>query len=351
MTQLSTAASTSVLKRMEGNAQPSGTISPVYSGIPTPPAHFIGRDELLGSLVDQLITGHNVALSSGGVPGIGLTTLATAIACDPSIRARFTGGVLWASLGQNPDLSAVLSRWAGDLGIDVSGAEDEIARARAVTGAIGARRMLLIIDDAWNIADARMLQGGGLNCCYLLTTNYRALAREFAGAEYSRLVRELTPPAAYELLQELAPGICAAEPDLSLQVSHAAGGLPLTIKLLAGYLTAPSLSTLSGAPTNVKGAQTAPAISTDALARVPHMRLTIAIGRLGAHDQANTTLQQAIALSLTGLPGQTLRAFYDLGAFVPAPGQSGRDRKIGKSWILDGERAGARRWCSGGGRG
>ncbi len=325
MAQLDTAVGTGVLNRkVEWVVQAPAPPAPaVYSGLPALPDRFIGRDEILTSIVDQLIGGHDVALSSGGVPGIGLTTLANAIAHSSAIRTRFTGGVLWATLGQNPDLSAILTRWAADLGADASTAEDEMARARAVTGAIGARRMLVVIDDAWNIADAQMLQSGGLNCVYLLTTNYRALAREFAGPDYSRLVRELTPASACELLQALAPDVCASEPDLALQVSHAAGGLPLTIKLLAGYLTAPGNAQASG--TASKGAQVAP---TDALARAPHMRLTIAIGRLGTPDHSHTTLQQAIALSLTGLPGRTLRAFYDLGAFVPAPAKFSRDAAI-----------------------
>ena len=282
--------------------------APIFSGLPAAPQGFAGRDELMRSVIDQLISGRKVALSSGGVPGIGTTTLGAAIAHAPSIRSRFNSGILWATLGQQPDLIAILTRWATDLGIDVGAAEDEMACARAITGAMGARRMLLILDDVWNTADAQVLQCGGMNCGYLLTSNYRAVAREFVEPEVARIVRELTPSAAHEMLQALAPAVCAADPSLAVQVSHATGGLPLTIKLLAGYLNAPGSSEIASELS-----------SQTAAARVPHARLTVALGRLGTHDHTNTTLQQSLALSLTGLPAQTLRAFYDLGAFVPAP--------------------------------
>ncbi|HEY3289998.1 MAG TPA: NB-ARC domain-containing protein [Anaerolineae bacterium] len=295
--------------------------APVFSGIPPAPLAYAGREELMQSVIDSLLAGHNVALTSSGVPGIGLTTLAAAVAHSPVVRERFNGGLLWATLGQQPDISTILARWETDLGINSAVVGDETERAREVTAEIGARRMLIVIDDAWHIADARMLQCGGLNCAFLLTSNYRAVAREFAEPEQARIVRELTPSAAFELLQTLAPDACAAEPDLALQASHAAGGLPLTIKLLAGYLTAKTPGVSASSALN-------PQAVAAATARVPHARLTIALGRLGTHDHTNTTLQQAIALSLTGLPAQALRAFYALGSFVPSPATFTREAAI-----------------------
>jgi tetratricopeptide (TPR) repeat protein len=287
---------------------PNATTAPIYAGAPPMPSPFIGRTEQLESIVEELLgvnaCGHAVSLSSGGLAGIGLTSLAAAVAQHPRVREYFVDGVLWASLGQQADVLALLAQWAGELGLDVSTKSNINARAQTLKEGIGQRRLLLVIDDAWEAAQIRGMQCGGPNCGYLLTTHYRALARDFAGPEHYRLIAPLERSAAYELLQTLAPDVCAAEPDLARAVSVALGGLPLAIKLLAGYLAAPvDTRTSSGLR----------------IARTARERLLLAQQRLGAGEHANTVLAQAIALSLTGLPPQTLRAFYDLGAFVPAP--------------------------------
>ncbi len=299
----------------------SATTVSIFSALPPVPQGFGGRDELVRATIEHLVLGKNVALSSGGVPGIGMTTIATSIAHSPVTQARFDGGILWATVGQHPDIGAVLARWATALGVNFRSAKDDMALARAITGAIGTRRILIILDDVWSMADAQALQCGGLNCCTLLTSNYRAVAREFVEPDSPRIVRELSASAAHEMLKSLAPAACAAEHELSVQAAHATAGLPLALRLLAGYLNAP-------VPGDVITAGVGSASFAAVTARVPHVRLTTALGRLGTHDHSNTTLQQAIALSLTGLSAQTLRAFYDLGAFVPAPATFTREAAI-----------------------
>lgn len=264
-------------------------------------ARLIGRDGMLDSIIDRLIAGATMALTADDASGIGLTALANAVAQDPLIRARFNAGVLWATLGKQPNSAAILTAWADQLGADINGATDDIALSRALTGAIGARRLLIVIDDAWNLADIRLLQCGGLNCVYLITTDLRYLARESAGAEYTIVLRELARSASAEMLWALAPSACAANPELAAKAAHATGGIPLSIKLLAGYLAI--------APATVNGSR----------ANLYTERLAYAVRCLGMNERAPNRLQQAIALSLTDLPAQTLRAFYNLGAFVPAP--------------------------------
>ena len=279
----------------------------ITCGVPSMTAPLAGRGELLDSVVEELISGQAASLSSAGLAGVGLTALAAAIARHPRVREHFADGVLWASLGQSPfqpDVLAILAQWAGELGVDISNRADISARSAALKEAIGQRRLLLVIDNASELNHARALQCGGPNCGHLLTTHFRTLARDFAGAEHYRLVSPLDHATAYDLLKQLAPDVCAAEPDLSRAVAVAAGGLPLALKLLSGYLSAPAAERVS---------------SGLRIARTPRERLMLAQQRLGSGEHANTILAQAIALSLTGLPAYTLRAFYDLGAFVPAP--------------------------------
>src|SRR5689334_17118048 len=85
---------------------------PLFAGVPALPDHFVGREDLLNSLVEPLTTGQAQALSSEGMPGAGKTTLAVAIAHDRRILEHFTDGVLWAGLGIQPDVLSSLAAWA-----------------------------------------------------------------------------------------------------------------------------------------------------------------------------------------------------------------------------------------------
>ena len=52
-----------------------------------------------------------------GLPGIGKTTIAMRLAQDQSIREHFTDGVLWAQLGDAPQVTSHYRRWATLLGV------------------------------------------------------------------------------------------------------------------------------------------------------------------------------------------------------------------------------------------
>ena len=73
----------------------------LFVGVPTLPPHLVGRAELLNALTERLAEGEDLALV--GLPGVGKTALAVALAHHPGVLARFPDGVLWASLGPQGD--------------------------------------------------------------------------------------------------------------------------------------------------------------------------------------------------------------------------------------------------------
>jgi Holliday junction resolvasome RuvABC ATP-dependent DNA helicase subunit len=56
-------------------------------------------------------------MALNGLPGVGKTALAIAIAHDKEVLAHFRDGILWASAGKNPDVVGILSHWGTLLGI------------------------------------------------------------------------------------------------------------------------------------------------------------------------------------------------------------------------------------------
>src|SRR3712207_3777164 len=90
---------------------------------PLLPPYFVARPEVMEQLKEHVLS--KVALASPGVlvisalqgqGGIGKSTLAAALAHEPDVAERFPDGVLWATLGQEPDLLSLLSRWIQALG-------------------------------------------------------------------------------------------------------------------------------------------------------------------------------------------------------------------------------------------
>src|SRR5262249_12973103 len=105
------------------NTKSPGEDTALYDpAIPLPRARaLIGREQDLARIKQRLQSGGNAALTVlHGLPGVGKTALATALAHDPEIRAYFSGGVLWAGLGPNPNIPGLLSRWAGLLGLSTT---------------------------------------------------------------------------------------------------------------------------------------------------------------------------------------------------------------------------------------
>ena len=93
---------------------------------------FVGREEALRDLLGERLTGGRSAAITAlhGLPGVGKTTLAAAVADDDAVRRHFSGGVLWAGLGPQADVEGALDRWAGDLGAELGTARDATEKAK-----------------------------------------------------------------------------------------------------------------------------------------------------------------------------------------------------------------------------
>jgi tetratricopeptide (TPR) repeat protein/transcriptional regulator with XRE-family HTH domain len=298
---------------------PSTPNEPLYDGaIPLrPPTRLVGRENELAQLKQRLFAGGIAALTAlNGLPGVGKTALSIELAYDLDMRAHFRDGILWAALGPEPSIPTILTRWGTLLGIsstEISGLSDNDAKAAALGRAIGARSMLLVIDDAWHLEDALALTAGGPNCAHLVTTRFPGIATEIAG-EGATVIRELNEHEGMTLLRMLAPRVVDHEEQKALDLVNAVGGLPLALTLMGKYL---HTLAYTGQPRRI-------AAALERLSRAEE-RLQLRESR-GPRDRHSSlprerylSLQSVFAVTDQQLDEQARDALYALPVFPPKP--------------------------------
>ncbi len=294
---------------------------PPFLAPPRPSYPLVGRDRLIADLKNRLLSGGpagqgQAVLALQGLPGAGKTRIAIELASDPEVRERYRDGVLWAGLGRQPDLMATLGTWAGALSLPaeaISACPGCVERAALIHAAIGLRRMLLVLDDAWQAEAALTFKVGGPNCATLLTTRHANLAIDFSGAEVLA-IRELEPEDGLDLLLRLAPRAVDAGLDEIQGLVRSVGGLPLALILMGRYLQKQSY-----------GAQ--PRRLKEALAHLKAVeaRLTLAQAQspleLGPGIQADIpfSLKTVIGISELALDPVPRQALADLALFPARP--------------------------------
>jgi tetratricopeptide (TPR) repeat protein len=285
---------------------------------PPRPAHnLVGRDDLLHHLKQRIINGKDRALVAlNGLPGVGKTSIAIELAHAPEILDHFEDGVLWAGLGRQPDLLALLSTWAVALGISAEAIARHSTmpeRAALVHAAFGLRRMLLIIDDAWQTEAALAFKVGGPNCAHLLTTRLVSVALDFASDKVTP-VRELGLDDGLELLAQLSPRAVAEEPEEARSLVQSVGGLPLALVLMGRYLQKQSYSVqsrrLHEALTRLQATETRLQLAQPQPPLEPHPDLP---------PDTPLSLQAVIGLSDAALDATAHRALANLSLFAPKP--------------------------------
>jgi tetratricopeptide (TPR) repeat protein/energy-coupling factor transporter ATP-binding protein EcfA2 len=105
------------------------------------PAKLVGREQLLGQVYNQLKT--NKAVCITGVPGIGKTALASALA---SAYTELPGGVLWLEV-DNASLEELIVRVGRAYGDeDISASSNPLGMVGAVANVFSSNKPLIVLD-------------------------------------------------------------------------------------------------------------------------------------------------------------------------------------------------------------
>lgn len=225
--------------------------APRPGGPPASPAIFLGRDEDMSTLKERLGIGKReessklvqVLTAVRGWPGIGKTATATVLARDPDIITAFPDGILWASLGPSPNLLSELATWGRALGTDEILRAPTLKEATSLLAAIlRNKRMLLIVDDVWEVEHVVPFQQvRGSDCALLITTRQPGVANGLSlPSEAIYNLPALTEERALELLGILAPSVVAENPDECLELVRDIECLPLALHVAGRTLNTES---------------------------------------------------------------------------------------------------------------
>lgn len=211
---------------------------------PFPSVLFLGREHDMDIVRQHLArVGPHQLLIVRGWPGVGKTTLVSAIGRDSRLLKHFPDGVLWTSLGQKPNLLSAFSSWGSALGTDaILRAPTEKAAIGQLSMLLATKRMLLMVDDVWDPSDlAPFLAARGSKCAVVATTRESTVADLFtvSQTEVYRLP-VLDEPYALELFQAIAPEIVRQHPVQCRELVRALECLPLAIHVAARLLATES---------------------------------------------------------------------------------------------------------------
>jgi hypothetical protein len=206
---------------------------------PPLPPHYVARTKEEQRLQESLLSpesGPGVVVSAVfGLGGIGKSTLVAKVVQLPQVQDRFSDGVLWVTLGQNPELLSLVGQWIRGLGdhdfraLDLHGASERLRQL------LRERAVLLVVDDAWSSEHVEPFRVGGPRCRLLVTTRDNLIARAI-GASLLDL-DQLTPAQAETLfVGYLERDLQPEERKQADQVARAVGCLPLALELAAAQV-------------------------------------------------------------------------------------------------------------------
>ncbi|MEU4740656.1 BTAD domain-containing putative transcriptional regulator [Actinosynnema sp. NPDC023658] len=217
----------------------------VPAQLPAAASGFIGRDEELAWL-DRLCDSRDPAATTiavvNGAAGIGKSELA--VTWGHRRAEQFPDGLLFASLnGFAPDRgpvqpAEVLARFLLALGVPADGLprdlDDRVGLYRSV---LAKRRVLVVLDDAWDPEHVRLLLPPGAGSVVLVTSRRRLESLVVSNGARMLTLGTLSEEESIRLVDEVVgKPLSDQEPAAVRMLAELCGNLPLALRIAAAKL-------------------------------------------------------------------------------------------------------------------
>jgi WD40 repeat protein len=172
-----------------------------------------------------------VTVALRGAGGYGKTTLARAICHDELIQEVFKDGILWVTLGKQPDsIVRIINNLISIISHEKPMLDTLDATTSRLAELLADRDILIVIDDVWDFEQLEPFLQGGKRCARLITTrNERVLTSKVERIN----VDAMLPNEAVELLGIGLKDVITVRENRALKrLARRLGEWPLLLKLV-----------------------------------------------------------------------------------------------------------------------
>ncbi|WP_372366685.1 NB-ARC domain-containing protein [Candidatus Uabimicrobium sp. HlEnr_7] len=207
--------------------------------VPYLPPKYIERSEYLTPILDSILQGAEKVSITGvanpigiqGMGGIGKSILAIALARSDEVRSVFKHGIVWISLGQEPNIHEIQSDILEYFGIPDIALQNPKRGKKLLNKNLANKKILLIVDDVWRIEDLSYFD---VFSSLLITTRHLQIAKAVGAKECE--VGLLSEQQSLELLCCQSDKTSDTIPAEASEILEECGGLPLAISIVGAML-------------------------------------------------------------------------------------------------------------------
>jgi DNA-binding SARP family transcriptional activator/tetratricopeptide (TPR) repeat protein len=251
------AGTSSALDDGHRRPRPEDRVTPAPAQLPLGAPGFSGRHEEL-SILQAMLPGKIAASGESvpivvisGTPGAGKTALA--VRFGRQVAKRFSGGQLYVNLrGLDPATPPMEPAEALRFFLDALGVPphrippDTEGRSALFRSMLDGKRMLIVLDNARNVAQVRPLLPGSPGCLVLVTSRNEMTGLVAAEGAAPLTLDVLSHAEAHEMLaRRLGQDRVTAEPEAADEIISSCARLPLALSIAVGRAASRSKRSLT----------------------------------------------------------------------------------------------------------